>query len=74
MTTGWGRLAQGRLITRFRLTVLREEGTGAERTLLVRKEADWLAGAERRTMVVRSQLVLRRAGAGWEIVGERDYK
>jgi ketosteroid isomerase-like protein len=67
-------LSRGRLITRFRLTVLSEEGSGAERTLVVRKEASWIAGGERKDLVVRSQLVLRRMGEVWRIVGERDYK
>ena len=66
-------LRAGRLITRFRLTVLSVSGTGEERTLLVRKEASWIAGSDRKELVVRSQLVLRRAGAGWLIVGERDF-
>ncbi len=72
-------LSGGRLITRFRLTVLSARGgQGAdgveERTLEVRKEASWIAGNERRELVTRSQLVLRRVGEGWKIVGERDYK
>ena len=67
-------LSRGRLITRFRLTVLGEEGSGEERRLLVRKQASWIAGSERKELVTRSQLVLRRVGEGWRIVGERDYK
>ena len=73
---GW--LSRGRLIQRFRLTVLSEEGAGSgagtERTLMVRKEASWTEGGERRELVVRSQLVLRRFGEGWRIVVERDFK
>ena len=69
---GW--LSRGRLIQRFRLTVLSEVGAGSERTLMVRKDAAWMEGGERRELVVRSQLVLRRFGEVWRIVGERDYK
>lgn len=67
-------LSRGRLITRFRLTVLGEEGGGDERTLLVRKDAEWLEGGAKREFMGRSQLVLRRVSGVWRIVGERDYK
>ncbi len=67
-------LVRGRLITRFRLTVLSAEERGGERTLLVRKDASWIAGQEKRVLSTRSQLVLKRYGDGWQIVSERDYK
>ncbi len=67
-------LSRGRLITRFRLTVLGEDGEGDQRTLLVRKDAEWLEGGAKREFMGRSQLVLRRVGGAWRIVGERDYK
>lgn len=79
-------LSRGRLITRFRLTVLSSERSGEDtvqggreeageqRTLLVRKEAAWIAGGEKKTLSTRSQFILRRAGDGWKIVSERDYR
>ncbi len=67
-------LSRGRLITRFRLTVLSQLGSAEERTLIVRKDAAWLAGGEKKVLSTRSQLVLRREGSAWRIVSERDYK
>ena len=67
-------LSQGRLITSFRMTVLSSEGDENERTLLVRKEASWIDKGAMRTLVTRSQFILRKVASDWKIVSERDYK
>ncbi len=66
-------LSKGRRISRFRMTLQSISGTGDERTLTVRKQAEWMNGGETRVLSNRSQFVLRRIGGEWKIISERDF-